>query len=251
VHVALVTRSASLAAAVLLVTVTVLVAGFGASAQSTFATVSGSIVDPNDRPISGVTLTLSNAQSQSKYEIKSDPNGHYEFVGLPAGSYTLLFERAGLAILKREGIALSGQPFEVNAVMQVGSIMETITVSDQVIPRPSQTNVVRERPRIAPQPDPCASSPLGGCIKAPIKIKDVKPVYPAGASAGSGSLVVLEGRIGADGFMTGLQVVSADDQRFGNAALDAVNAWEFLPTHLDGQPIETRIKVMVNFVSTK
>jgi TonB family protein len=245
------TRSASLAAAVLLVAVTVLVAGFGASAQSTFAAVSGSIVDPNGRPISGATLTLSNAQSQSKYEIKSNPDGHYEFVGLPAGNYTLLFEFMGFAMLKREGIALSGQPFQVNAVMQVGSIMETITVSDKVIPRPSETNIVRERPRIAPQPDPCASSQLGGCLRAPVKVKDVKPVYPAGANAGTGSLVVLEGRIGADGFVTGLQVVSADDQSFANAALDAVNAWEFLPTHLDGQPIETRMKVLVNFVSTK
>jgi outer membrane biosynthesis protein TonB len=62
---------------------------------------------------------------------------------------------------------------------------------------------------------------------------------------------VLEGRIGVDRFMTGLQVVSADDQSFANAALNAVNAWEFLPAHLDGQPIETRIKVLVNFVSTK
>src|SRR5258707_11657532 len=43
-----ITRSASIAAAILLVAVTVLVAGFGASAQS-FSTVSGSIVDPLGR----------------------------------------------------------------------------------------------------------------------------------------------------------------------------------------------------------
>jgi hypothetical protein len=30
-----------------------------------------------------------------------------------------------------------------------------------------------------------------------------------------------------------------------------VNAWEFLPTQLDGEPIETRIKAMVNLVRAK
>jgi beta-lactamase regulating signal transducer with metallopeptidase domain len=241
------TRSASLAAAALLVTVTVLVAGFGASAQSAFATVSGSIVDPIGRPMSGATLTLSNAQSQSKYEIKSDPNGHYEFVGLAAGNYTLLIAFAGFATVKREGIALSGQSFDVNAVMQVGSVSETINVTDGAIPRPPQASNVRERPRNL-QPDPCASSPLGGCIKPPTKVKDVKPVYPAGAGAGK---VVLDGRIGTDGFLTGLQVASADDQSFATAALNAVSGWEFTPTQLDGQPIETRIKITVNFVSAQ
>src|SRR6266849_9855134 len=107
-------------------------------------------------------------QSQSKYEIKSNPDGHYEFVGLPAGNYTLLCEFMGFATLKREGIALSGQPFQVNAVMQVGSIMETITVSDKVIPRPSPINIVRDRARLAQQPDPCASSQFGGCLQAPV-----------------------------------------------------------------------------------
>jgi len=246
-----ITRSASLAAVIVLTALTVIVAGFGVSAQSAFATLSGSVVDPNGRPIPGVTLKLSNAQRQSNYEVKSDPTGQYEFVGLPAGTYTLLFETGGFATVKREGIALAGQPFQVNAVMQVGSIMETITVSDQARPLAPQTNSFRQRPRNDLQPDPCANSPAGGCIRMPIKIKDVKPIFPAGANAGTGTQVVLEGRIGADGFIAGMQVVSAPDQSFANAALNAVNAWEFLPTELDGQPIDTRIKVMVNFVSAK
>jgi beta-lactamase regulating signal transducer with metallopeptidase domain len=246
-----ITRSASLAAVIVLTAVTVLIAGFGVSAQSAFATLSGSVVDPNGRPMSGVALKLSNAQKQSNYEVKSDPAGQYEFVGLPAGTYTLLFEVPGFATVKREGIALAGQPFEVDAVMQVGSIMEIISVSDQARALPPQTNTFRQRPRNDLQPDPCASSPAGGCIRMPIKTKDVKPIFPTGADAGTGTQVVLEGRIGADGFIAGMQVVSAADQSFANAALNAVNAWEFLPTELDGQPIDTRIKVMVNFVSAK
>jgi hypothetical protein len=201
-----ITRSASLAAVIVLAAVTVLVAGFGVSAQSPFATLSGSVVDPNGRPIPGVTLKLSNAQRQSSYEVKSDPTGQFEFVGLPAGTYTLLFEYPGFATVKREGIALSAQPFQVNAEMQVGTVMETITASEQSAP--PQTNAYRQRPRNDLQPDPCASSPAGGCVRLPIKIKDVKPIFPAGGDAGTGTQVVLEGRIGTDGFIAGMHVGS-------------------------------------------
>jgi beta-lactamase regulating signal transducer with metallopeptidase domain len=115
-----ITKRASIAAAALLAAVTVLVAGFGVSAQS-FSTVSGSIVDPFTRALPGVTLMLSNPQAQTKYEIKSDATGHYEFVGVPPGSYTLTAEYMGFAAVKREGVALAGQPFQQNIVMQVGS----------------------------------------------------------------------------------------------------------------------------------
>src|ERR1700730_9182871 len=98
-------RTASPNAVLRIAPVTVLVSGFGASAQSAFATLFGSVVDPYGRPMSGVTLKLSNAQRQSNYEVKSDPSGQYEFVGLPAGTYTLLFETGGFATVKREGRA--------------------------------------------------------------------------------------------------------------------------------------------------
>ena len=90
-----ITRRASIAAAALFVAVAVLVAGFGVSAQS-FSTVSGSIVDQFTRALPGVTLALSNPQKQSKYEIKSDRTGHYEFVGVPPGNYVLTAELPGV-----------------------------------------------------------------------------------------------------------------------------------------------------------
>ena len=151
-----ITRTASLAAAIVLAIVTVLVAGFGASAQSQFGSVAGSIADPKGRPLVGVTLTLSNAPSQSKYEIKSDATGHFEFVGLPAGSYTLVYEFMGFAALKREGIVLAGQAFQSNAVMQVGSLTETIRVTDSEIARQPQAPIVATARMRAGAPKPGA-----------------------------------------------------------------------------------------------
>jgi len=246
-----ITRTASLAAAIVLAVVTVLVAGFGASAQSQFGSVSGTITDQNGRALPGVTLVLSNATAQTKYEVKSDGSGHYEFVSVPAGNYELTFEFTGMSAIKREGLGVAGgRAAEVNAVMKIGSVMETITVvagpGPELAARPRLTQV----PRVE-APDPCATSPAGGCVRPPVKIRDVRPIFPAGVNAGSGSVVVLEGRIDANGLMTNVEVLRSPDPALSNAAMEAVNGWEFLPTHLDGQPIETRMTVTVNFIGAK
>jgi beta-lactamase regulating signal transducer with metallopeptidase domain len=245
------TRSASIAAAVLTVAVTLLVAGFGASAQG-FSSVSGSLVDPLGRALPRATLTLSNPATQSKYEIKSDANGRYEFVGLPPGTYSLKVESMGFATVLREGVALSGQPFEQNVVMQVGSLQETITVDD----RPSSAPQIRELANLGAtanllgrrgQPA-CTPSPVGGNILPPAKIRDVRPAYPAGAAPGE---VRLKARIGVDGFVSSTSVVGDADPALANAALAAVGQWGFTPTLLDCEPIEVNMNVHISFVTAK
>jgi beta-lactamase regulating signal transducer with metallopeptidase domain len=238
-----ITRSASIAAATLLVAVTVLVAGFGASAQS-FSTVSGTLIDQFSRGLTGATVTLSNAQAQSKYEIKSDANGHYEFVGVPPGSYVLVAEHMGFATVKREGVVLSGQPFQQNVTMQVGSIQETITVTDAP---DGPRSIPQSRTAAAYKPAPCTSA-VGGNIRPPAKTKDVRPIYPTGARGGQ---VALEARIGEDGFVSQVDVAGEADAALAHAASTAVSQWQFTPTLLDCQPIEVRMKVSVNFVAAK
>jgi hypothetical protein len=248
-----ITRSASIAAAAVLAAGTVLVAGFGVSAQSQFATVSGTVTDQIARPMSGVQLVLSNAAAQTKSEVKTDAAGRYEFVGVPAGSYELMFESLGMASLKRDGLNVAaGQNVAVNGVMRIGSIEETLTVvgtadGPRSIPR------VREyaNARTNQPPDPCAASAAGGCIRPPVRIKDVRPVFPPGSAGG---IVELAAVIGLDGRVTDVDVVGngsggAASPVLADAAADAVRQWEFIETHLDGQPIETNMKVHVRFAS--
>jgi beta-lactamase regulating signal transducer with metallopeptidase domain len=243
-----ITRSASIAAAIVLAGVTVLVAGFGVSAQGQFASISGTVVDQNSKPINGVRLVLANDAAQTKNEVKSDAAGHYEFVGVPAGTYELNFESLGMAYLKREGLTVAGgQAVEVNAVMKIGSVTETISVAPG--DGPPARGYVGARP--ADKPDACAASTNGGCIRPPTKIKDVRPVYPIGTAPGTVELIAT---IDTDGRVTNLDVIGNAQQGpasipQANAAADAVRQWEFLPTHLDGQPIETNMKVHVSFVA--
>jgi hypothetical protein len=250
-----ITRSASIAAALVLTAVTVVVAGFGASAQSQFVSVSGLVVDQNKRPIAGVAIVLSNATAQTKYEMKSDGSGHYEFVSVPAGRYALTFEFMGMSTIKREGLNVAGGgAAQVDAIMRIGSVEETIRVTDTP-DGPRSAPRVRDysNARANEKPDPCAASANGGCVRPPIKIKDVRPVYPLGARPGDVELVAL---IEPDGYVTGVDVVGNStggpaDIPLADAAAAAVAQWEFLPTHLGGQPIETRMKVHVSFTAAK
>ncbi len=88
---------------------------------------------------------------------------------------------------------------------------------------------------------------VGANMQPPRKIKDVKPVYPAGAlPSRSQGAVVIEATIGTDGKVTAVKVihsVPALDQ----AAIDAVKQWEYTPSILNGAPVAVVMTVVVNF----
>jgi protein TonB len=87
----------------------------------------------------------------------------------------------------------------------------------------------------------------GGRIKPPLKIKDVKPVYPALAQrARVSGVVILEGIVGADGRVYCVRVLKSVPL-LDQAALDAVNQWEFTPVVLNGTPMPFRMTMTVNF----
>jgi TonB family protein len=88
---------------------------------------------------------------------------------------------------------------------------------------------------------------IGGQIKAPNKIKDVKPVYPAIArSANVAGVVTIEATIGPDGKVMDAKVVRSIPL-LDQAALDAVRQWEYAPTLLNGVPVPVLVTVTINF----
>ena len=88
---------------------------------------------------------------------------------------------------------------------------------------------------------------IGGQIKPPLKIKDVKPVYPAIAqSARVAGVVTIEATIGPDGKVIDAKVVRSVPL-LDQAALDAVRQWEYRPTLLNGVPVPVLVTVTINF----
>ena len=88
---------------------------------------------------------------------------------------------------------------------------------------------------------------VGGTIKAPVKVKDVRPEYPAIAmQARVSGMVIIEARIGPDGAVEDAQVLRSIPL-LDQAALDAVRQWRFTPTLLNGVPTAVIMTVTVNF----
>jgi TonB family protein len=120
--------------------------------------------------------------------------------------------------------------------LQVGELSETVSVSER---------------RVAPSAEPEGPRRVrvGGNIRAPRKVHNVFPVYPpAMRDAGREGVVPVEAVIGVDGLVHSSRVLSSQvHPEFATAALDAVRQWRFGPTLLNGDPVEVRITVSVEF----
>jgi TonB family protein len=246
-----ITRAARLWGLIGLLAVTIPIAGF---AQTSFVTFSGTVVDPNGRIIPGVELMLSDTERDAKRQVKTDANGRFEFVGVPVGEYALDTTFAGFMPV-RERVMLSDAVVQKSYALEVGTLQETITV----VSDGEASSANRPAPRSAAMPrpvplsyDPCSASPVGGCLRPPTKLADFRPVYPPHLSdARVQGVVLLMARIGADGSVTRVQLQDpADpiDPALAQSAIAAVYQWQFTPTQLGGVPIETDMKVTVNFV---
>jgi TonB family protein len=249
------TRWSRLFTIVSLLSLTLPMAGLGG--QSTFFTVSGSILDGTNRVLPNVIVLLTSTSSQARHEVRSDGTGRFEFVGVPNGEYVLEAKEPGFATF-RDKVTVAGRNIDRNIELQVGSLMETITVSDRVGQRPSadqaeKAQQIRQRAQdmLKHALEQCSSGgagPVGGNILAPKKLLDVKPEYPENLkTAKVGGVVVMEAVIGIDGTTKDVQVMSSPEPDLGNAAVEAVRQWQFSATLLNCTPIEVRMQVMVNF----
>jgi len=120
----------------------------------------------------------------------------------------------------------------------------------QPLPPPPPPPPAPPRPPCVPAGSLLAQAPVrvGGDIKAPTKLTDVRPAYPLDAQqARIQGVVIVEATIAEDGRVVGACVLrsipSLDD-----AAVEAVNQWEFTPTMLNGMAVPVVMTVTVNFV---
>ena len=222
-----------------------LAAASPALAQSTAAgtaSFSGSLVDAVGRALPDKPIALTSAATKASVQGRSDQAGRFAFTGLQAGDYEIQAQVPGFASEYRIRVA-DGEHLQRDVALQVAAVHETISVTES-----APASSPRSR-KTAPQQievSGCAQSTVGGCIDPPRKVADVRPVFPSDRG-GASATVRLEGRIGADGFLTALRIVSPADPPFAQAALRAVEEWLFTPTLLDGVPVETPIEIVVSF----
>ena len=182
-------------------------------------------------------LTLED-ERQNKWQTTSDSTGRFEFPPVSAGKYVLEASLAGFRPLRQELDAGRGARLDPRR---------------HVAGRQRAGNHHRSREALqdAAANEPAGPLPVrvGGNIRPPTKTKDVKPVYPASMrEAGREGSVPLEAIIGRDGTVLSVRVATAQvHPDFAQAAIDAVQQWQFTPTMLNGKPVEVVMTVTIEF----
>lgn len=88
---------------------------------------------------------------------------------------------------------------------------------------------------------------VGGTVRVPTKVKDVKPRYPPEAqNARVQGVVIIEALVDETGQVANARVLRSIPL-LDAAALQAVSQWAFTPTEVDGRTIPLVMTVTVNF----
>jgi TonB family protein len=193
--------------------------------------LSGIIYDASGGTVPGATVEILDIDTGQKQTMASGPIGNYSFANLPPGHYQLMVSSPGFAVYARKGIAVRGT---LDVVLALGSVIESVTVTGK-------------GPQVAPKLEPHRIR-VGGSVQAAKALQTPKPIYPASAeSAGIAGTVLLRAVISTDGGIMGLTELSSPDPMLADAAVEAVRQWRYLPTLLNGQPVEVVTTISVNF----
>jgi hypothetical protein len=101
-------------------------------AQFETAEVLGTVRDGSQKPVAKATVTLSSQDTGIAARTTTDENGNYDFFNVKVGRYTITVELAGFSRFSSPDIGVEVNARQrVDAVLQVGSVSETVTVSGQ------------------------------------------------------------------------------------------------------------------------
>ncbi len=105
-------------------------AGFGL-AQTTTASISGTILDEQQAVVPNATVTVRNVGTGLTRTNQTNAEGRFNFVNLPIGAYELTAEAANFSKYVQTGITLVvNQNAVIDVPLKTGGIQETVTVTE-------------------------------------------------------------------------------------------------------------------------
>jgi hypothetical protein len=99
-----------------------------AHAQSTFATLTGTVVDSSGAVLPGVTITVTNVRTQATRTAVTDDVGNYLLPNLDAGEYRVVTVLSGFAEQTRQIELLARQTVRVDLQLQIAGTREQVQV---------------------------------------------------------------------------------------------------------------------------
>ena len=215
-----------------------------AAATQASSASSGRVTDPSGLPLPDAMVRLASTSTDAVYEARTDASGFFQMPDVPPGDYLLSARSPGFSS-QRQRVRLDGAG-DVYAPAPGGNAVGV----DHCTPGGTPENTPRAvtTATVGVDAPACGTTTVGGNIKPPRKVKDVRPRYrQAWADANQEGTVLLQALIGTDGLVKNVEVVSPMQADMEEEAIAAVTQWEFTPTYLNCQAIEVRMFVTVAF----
>jgi Carboxypeptidase regulatory-like domain len=76
-------------------------------------TIAGTVLDPNGNFVASAKVTLSHEGNTAELDLKSDPEGHFLFTGVPAGPFQVTISAEGFGIRQEVGVLHAGEALEM------------------------------------------------------------------------------------------------------------------------------------------
>ena len=246
-----------------------------ARAQPQPAAFSGTLYDQSGGALPGVEIAFTDTAVGLTRSAVTDGAGRFRFTDVVPGEYEFAATLAGFATVTNIIPVAPGADMHRSITLPLGSLQELITAVCQAPTAARVLQNVRPAralggeplvPRLWIRPAPAArvvaeqapvvagAKPVrvGGQIAVPRQIKKVNPICPRNVLPTGNVMVILEGRIGIDGYLVELRHAPNPDnppplEEFVDSALDAVRQWEYTPTRLNNQPVEANVTITVSY----
>jgi len=113
--------------------------GWGQS-QITAGTVQGDVVDEKGGSVAGATVEAKNLATNFVQTDTTNTDGHFAFLSLAPGRYTLTISKQGFATILQQNVNLTvGQTISIPVTMKVSSVSQQIVVTDVPIVEVTKT----------------------------------------------------------------------------------------------------------------
>src|SRR5690349_12943232 len=100
-------------------------------AQITSGTVQGDVLDEKGGSVAGATVEAKNLDTNFTQTETTNADGHFAFLSLAPGRYTLTISKSGFATVLQQNVNLTvGQTLNIPVTMKVSSVAQQIVVTD-------------------------------------------------------------------------------------------------------------------------
>jgi TonB family protein len=230
--------------------------------QRTTAVLAGAVLDPDGVAVADSVVFMTHVESGAQLQFVTGADGRFEFSGLAPGAYRLTSMTSGFGRI--ELMLEAGDTIRRDVVLQFGPFQEAWLISASSgagTPRGAAGRDWQCASRGVPF---CGPSSLvaeferdelereGEPLLPPRTTRMIPMEYPARLRDGRiEGRIVVTGRLGIDGVLTEMRVLSSDRPELESSTLDALAHVRWEPARLRGKPVAVPFTIAIRYTLSR